>query len=147
MSFEYTVALIKPHAIREGHYYKIFEMYETQSGLDICDENVFYFTNETASRFYREHEGKDFFPRLIAATTEGATAALIISGEDAVQIVRKLNGPTDPAQAPEHTIRGRFRGAGGPCNTVHGSDSYEAALWEMSIVLPKHSLTYPSQYA
>lgn len=64
----------------------------------------------------------------------GPSIALLIRGENAIERVRELNGATDPREANPGTIRHDFRSAGGPFNTVHGSDSPEAAGREAGLI-------------
>jgi len=59
--------------------------------------------------------------------------ALVYEGENAVQKIRDVLGPTDPTKAPGGTVRGEF----GSCvmvNTAHASDSTENADREMGIL-------------
>ena len=59
--------------------------------------------------------------------------ALIYEGEDAVQKIRDVLGPTDPSKAPSGTIRREF-GSDVMVNTAHASDSPENAKREMGIL-------------
>jgi nucleoside diphosphate kinase len=59
--------------------------------------------------------------------------ALIYEGEDAVQKIRDVLGPTDPSKAPSGTIRREF-GSDIMINTAHASDSPESAKREMGIL-------------
>ena len=58
---------------------------------------------------------------------------LVYEGEDAVQKIRAVLGPTDPTQAPGGTIRKEF-GKDAMVNTAHASDSPENAIREMGIL-------------
>lgn len=58
---------------------------------------------------------------------------LIYEGEDAVNKIREVLGPTDPTKAPGGTIRREF-GQNIMVNTAHASDSPENARREMRIV-------------
>ena len=55
-----------------------------------------------------------------------------VGGEDAVKVVRKLNGATNPAEADPGTIRGDLA-LSLPDNLVHGSDSPESAERELDL--------------
>ena len=58
--------------------------------------------------------------------------AMIVSGENAIQGMRDLMGPTKSAVAPEGTIRGDFGNKEiVNQNVIHGSDSQENALIEI----------------
>jgi len=56
---------------------------------------------------------------------------MILSGENAVEKLRTLMGPTDSTKAPKNTIRGMF-GTDITINTIHGSDSIENAEKEIN---------------
>ena len=58
---------------------------------------------------------------------------LIYQGENAVDKIRNVLGPTDPTKAPWGTVRRDF-GTDVMVNTAHASDSYENAQREMRIV-------------
>jgi nucleoside diphosphate kinase len=65
--------------------------------------------------------------------------ALVYEGENAVQRIRDVLGPTDPTKAPGGTVRREF-GRDVMVNTAHASDSPENAQREMN-VLKMHSNT------
>jgi nucleoside diphosphate kinase len=58
---------------------------------------------------------------------------LIYEGENAIQRIRDVLGPTDPLKAPEGTVRREF-GSNVMVNTAHASDSKESYEREMKIV-------------
>lgn len=58
---------------------------------------------------------------------------LIYQGENAVEKIRDVLGPTDPTKAPGGTIRRDF-GTDVMVNTAHASDSFENAKREMGII-------------
>ncbi len=58
---------------------------------------------------------------------------LIYEGENAVEKIREVLGPTDPSKAPAGTIRREF-GSNVMVNTAHASDSSDNAVREMGVV-------------
>jgi len=58
---------------------------------------------------------------------------LVYEGENAVAKIRDALGPTNPAEAPDGTVRREF-GSSVMVNTAHASDSTESFLREKSIV-------------
>ncbi len=65
---------------------------------------------------------------------------LIYQGEDAVNKIRDVLGPTDPSKAPGGTIRRDF-GTDVMVNTAHASDSFDNAKREMRIIkIAKNSI-------
>ena len=133
MEIQQTLAIIKPDGVLKGVADAIRERYE-KAGLEVNLKMRIRFTQKQAEAFYRDHQGKFFMEGLVLAMTSGICEVLILQGENAIEAVRKLNGATNPAEAEEGTIRHDFRSAGGPFNTVHGSDSPEAYLHELTVV-------------
>jgi len=89
-------------------------------------------TPEQAAANYAEHEGKPFYAGLVEYITSGPVVKMVLSGPDAVSVVRKLMGVTDPKEAAPGTIRGDY-GLSLDANIVHGSDSSESAEREIAI--------------
>ena len=89
-------------------------------------------TPEQAAENYKEHEGKAFYDSLIAYVTSGPVVKMVVSGENAVAIMRKLMGATNCAEALPGTIRGDF-GLTVSENVIHGSDSVESAQREIGV--------------
>ncbi len=58
---------------------------------------------------------------------------LVYEGENAVEKIREVLGPTDPSKAPAGTIRREF-GSNVMVNTAHASDSPDNAKREMGVV-------------
>ena len=130
--YEYTVVLIKPDGVAMGEKVisSIKKRYK-RNGLTIREEQRLWLTEKQAAEFYIDHEGKSFFDSLIQAMTSGPLTALILGGNNAISVARKLNGSTDPTQAEPGTIRHDFRSTGGPYNTVHASDNLLAVEHEI----------------
>jgi nucleoside-diphosphate kinase len=87
-------------------------------------------TPELARGFYAVHKSQPFFGSLVAFMSSGPIVAGVLEGEGAIQRYRDLMGPTDPAQAPRDTLRGRF-GTDIERNAVHGSDGAATARVEI----------------
>jgi nucleoside diphosphate kinase len=66
---------------------------------------------------------------------------LIYEGENAVNKIREVLGPTDPTKAPGGTVRREF-GQNVMINTAHASDSPESAVREMKIIDIQHNNCY-----
>ena len=58
---------------------------------------------------------------------------MIVSGREAIMVMRELIGSTDPAEASPGTIRGDF-GLSIEENIIHGSDSLENAEYELDLL-------------
>jgi nucleoside diphosphate kinase len=72
--------------------------------------------------------------------------ALLYQGVDAVNKIREVLGPTDPAKAPLGTIRREF-GESLMVNAAHASDSVENAKREMDIIRMAENNLGPLIYA
>jgi len=71
-----------------------------------------------------------FFPDISSFMSSRPVLAMILEGENVVQGVRDLLGPTDSTTAPKGTIRGDL-GTDRMRNVVHASDSLENAQVEI----------------
>ncbi|MBZ9608691.1 nucleoside-diphosphate kinase [Clostridium estertheticum] len=145
---ERTLVLIKPDGVKRGLIGKILNQYEEKS-LEIVSLKMITATKDIAKKHYSEHAGKKFFDELIYYITEGKICAIILMGEKAVDVVRKINGDKDPVKAELGSIRGKFT-LDKTKNLVHASDSIESAEHEIAIWFPEltslQKLTYQDQY-
>lgn len=128
---ERTLVLIKPDAITKNIIGKIINFYE-ENNLCVEDIKMIQPTKEILEKHYEEHKEKPFFEELISSMELKKIVAIIITGENAVSNVRKINGSTDPTKADEGTIRNLF-GSNVTQNTVHGSANPNDAEREIKI--------------
>jgi nucleoside-diphosphate kinase len=131
---ERTLVLLKPDAVRRGLVGEILGRFESK-GLSIVAMDQRQITSEQADRHYAEHVDKDFYPPLRSFVTSGPLIALVLEGDEAVEVVRALNGATDGRKAAPGTIRGDLSLSNRE-NLVHGSDSLESAAREIAIWFP-----------
>lgn len=132
---ERTLVLIKPDGVKRGLIGKILNHYEEKS-LEIVALKLIAATTDNAKEHYREHEGREYFDELINYVTEGKMCAMILKGEKAVDVVRKINGDKDPVKAELASIRGEFT-LDKTHNLVHASDCAESAEREIAIWFPE----------
>jgi nucleoside-diphosphate kinase len=104
-------------------------------GLSIVTMQMRTVDRELADRHYAEHVDKAFYPPLRDFVTSGPMVAAILEGDEAVDVVRALNGATDGRAAAPGTIRGDLSLSNRE-NLVHGSDSPESAEREIAIWFP-----------
>lgn len=131
---EQTLLLIKPNAVNHHHIGEIITIIE-QKGFAILKIKSFWFDQELASRFYEEHEGKWFFPRLMAFMMSGMIVGLLLEKENAVLELREIIGATDPDDRKPGTIRALYAESYNE-NAVHGSDTHEHAIREIGLIFP-----------
>jgi len=133
---EQTFVIIKPDGMQRELDGQISARI-VSAGLEITDQKDIYVTKEQAERLYREHRGKPFYTGLVDYIMSGKVKVMKVSGDDAVAVIRKLMGNTDPSKAEKGTIRADFKPEkqDGKVikNTVHGSDSVESAKRETGI--------------
>ncbi|ADI32724.1 nucleoside-diphosphate kinase [Staphylothermus hellenicus] len=132
MSIERTLVLIKPDGVRRGLIGEIISRFE-RKGLKIKALKMLWLTRDKAEEFYSVHRGKPFFESLIEFMTSGPIIAMVLEGDMAISVVRKMIGPTDGREAPPGTIRGDYSLSKSQ-NVVHASDSPESAVREIGVI-------------
>lgn len=128
---ECTFVMLKPDAVGRRLIGDIVRRYEAK-GLKLVGLKMQIVSQELAAKHYAEHEGKPFYPSLVEFITSGPTIQMVWEGENAVEVVRKLNGATNCLKADVGTIRGDF-GLTVQNNLVHASDSPETAVREIGV--------------
>lgn len=128
---EKTLVLVKPDGVQRNLIGEVISTYE-KKGLKIAELKMIKADRETAEKHYEEHKGRPYFEELISFITEDKLVAMVIEGENAIGLVRKLNGATDPLNAEAGSIRGKYASSKSR-NIVHASDSPESAQREISI--------------
>ncbi|MFQ5897506.1 MAG: nucleoside-diphosphate kinase [Candidatus Methylomirabilia bacterium] len=129
MAIERTLMIVKPDAVAKGVVGRIIARVE-QSGLKILAAKMVHLTKEQAEGFYIIHRHRPFYASLCAFMTAGPCLPMVLEGENAIGRLRELMGATDPQKAAPGTIRRDFA-ASIEANAVHGSDSPEAAAFEI----------------
>ena len=129
-----TLVILKPDAVRRGRVGEILSRYEAK-GLRIVAMEQRTIDATMADQHYAEHVERDFYPPLRAFITSGPLVALVLEGDEAVEVVRLLNGATDGRKAAPGTIRGDLSLSNRE-NLVHGSDSPESAERETKLWFP-----------
>jgi nucleoside-diphosphate kinase len=129
-----SFVLIKPDAVRRGLAGAIISRFESK-GLSIVAMELRQMSGELADQLYAEHVERPFYPPLRLFVTSGPSVAVIVEGDEAVDVVRTINGATDGRKAAPGTIRGDFALSNRE-NLVHGSDSLESAEREIALWFP-----------
>jgi len=129
-----TLVLLKPDAVRRGLVGNILSRFEGK-GLTILALEQRQISTEQADQHYADHVERDFYPPLREFVTSGPLMSLVLEGDEAVDVVRAINGATDGRKAAPGTIRGDFSLSNRE-NLVHGSDSAESAEHEIALWFP-----------
>ena len=128
---EQTLVLVKGDGVRRRLIGEIIRRIESKS-LNIRTLQLMDVSRELAEEHYAEHRGKPFFEELVEFITTTPVVAMRVEGEGAIQVMRRLMGATNPAEAAPGTIRGDLA-LSLPDNLVHGSDSPESARRELNL--------------
>jgi len=125
-----TLVLVKPDGVQRGLAGEIIARIE-RKGLKITALKMVHMDRALAERHYDVHSDKPFFPSLVDFITSGPVIAAVVEGREAVDMVRRMMGETDPLKSAPGTIRGDF-GLELEQNLIHGSDSPENAEKEIA---------------
>jgi nucleoside-diphosphate kinase len=128
---EQTLVLVKGDGVRRRLIGEIIHRIEAKS-LDIRTLQLMDVSRELAEEHYAEHREKPFFEGLVEFITTTPVVAMRVEGEGAIQVMRRLMGATNPAEAAPGTIRGDLA-LSLPDNLVHGSASPESAERELKL--------------
>ncbi|MCW2812944.1 MAG: nucleoside diphosphate kinase [Nocardioides sp.] len=129
-----TLVLLKPDTVRRGLVGQVLSRFEAK-GLIIVAMEHRTIDGAMADQHYAEHVERDFYPPLRAFATSGPLVALVLEGDEAIEVVRATNGATDGRKAAPGTIRGDLSLSNRE-NLVHASDSPESAEREIALWFP-----------
>jgi len=141
-SLQLTLAIFKPDIIAHPHIvHQVKDMIHHNGFLFIRSRRM-HLTRSRVQDFYKEHEGKFFYNRLVSFMASGPISTHILARENAIAEWRKLMGATKVFKTihddPE-SIRGRF-GLTDTRNSTHGSDSDETAKREINFFFPEFNV-------
>jgi len=112
MALERTLVLVKPDAVKRHLTGRILERFEN-AGLKIIAMKMVWADDAFAKKHYREDDiakrhGENVWKNLLRFIVEGPVVAFVLEGNEAIEVVRKICGPTEPKSAQPGTIRGDF---------------------------------------
>jgi nucleoside-diphosphate kinase len=132
---ERSLVLVKPDAVRRGLLGEILARFE-RKGLVVEALELRTMDGALADQHYADHVEKPFYPPLKEFMTSGPLAALVLTGDNVIEVVRTMIGATDGRKAAAGTIRGDYSLSNRE-NLVHASDSPESAARELALWFPK----------
>jgi nucleoside-diphosphate kinase len=132
---ERTLVLVKPDAVGRGLIGEVISRFE-RKGLVIDAMRLRTMDAALADEHYSEHLDKPFYPPLKEFMTSGPLVAMVLSGDQAIDVVRGLTGATDGRKAVPGTIRGDLSLSNRE-NLVHASDSPGSAKREIQLWFPE----------
>ena len=133
-----TLAIIKPDAVNDSHIGEIISLI-CKDGFKIKALKMVKLTEDAAKAFYKIHKEKPFYTELVEYMTSGPCVPIALEKENAVEDYRKLIGATDPNEAEDGTIR-KLYAESKSYNAVHGSDSVENGIIEVSFFFEESEL-------
>lgn len=141
-----TLVLFKPDAVQRGIVGEILTRFE-RVGLKIVGTKMIQPDRDHYFKHYEDigkmvtRRGQNTFDITLDMMIEGPVIAMVLRGVEAVELVRKLVGPTEPKSAPPGTIRGDYshmsfgyadnKGRGIP-NLIHASGDPAEAKEEIA---------------
>jgi len=127
---EQTLSIIKPDAVERNLTDDIKKIF-IENDLKILNSKKIHISKEEASEFYKVHQARPFYDDLCTYLSSGPIFVIVLEGNGAVALNRKLMGATNPKDADPNTIR-KLYGISIDKNSVHGSDSIENAKIEIN---------------
>jgi nucleoside-diphosphate kinase len=143
---EKTLVVFKPDAVQRGVVGEILTRFE-RVGLKIVGTKMIAPDKDHFHKHYEDigkmitRRGEDTFRVTLDLMTTGPVIAMVLEGVEAVQLVRKLVGPTEPKSAAPGTIRGDFSHMSfvhadaerkGIPNLIHASGDDDEAVKEIA---------------
>ena len=127
---EKTFVIFKPDCMEKHLAGTVLSRFEA-AGFDVIGCKMARLSSALLREHYAHVASKPFYPEIEAFMSERPVIMVALQGQDIVQKVRDLLGPTDSRKAAKGTIRGDF-GTDMMRNVVHASDSVENAQAELA---------------
>jgi nucleoside-diphosphate kinase len=124
-----TLVLLKPDCVAGRKVGEVLKRFE-EADFQIRGVKMFRASAELLREHYAHIADRPFFPELAAFMSSTPVVAVALAGDNAVERVRTIIGPTDSKKADKGTVRGDF-GVDVMVNIVHASDSNENAAIEL----------------
>ena len=127
---ERSLILLTPDCLREQVAGKVISRFEA-AGYQIVACKMIQLDEAILQEHYAHIVHIPHFPDITAFMSSRPIVALVLQGDDVIQGVRDLLGPTDSTKALAGTIRGDL-GTNSMENVLHASDGLESAAVEIN---------------
>lgn len=127
---EQTLSIIKPDGVKKKIIGDVIRRFEA-SGLTVKAMRMLHMSRKEAEGFYAVHKERPFFASLTDFMSSGPVVVMVLEGEHAISVNRKIMGATNFEEAEAGTIRKEFA-TSIERNVVHGSDGPETARTEIA---------------
>lgn len=110
---ERTLIVFKPDAVMRGIVGEILTRFE-RTGLKIVGAKMLrpdyqhFFQHYEGIGTLKTRKGEEIFETQMREMQQGPVIAMVLEGIEAVELVRKMVGPTEPKSAQPGTIRGDY---------------------------------------
>ncbi|HEU4914115.1 MAG TPA: nucleoside-diphosphate kinase [Candidatus Saccharimonadales bacterium] len=110
---ERTLIVFKPDSVMRGIVGEILTRFE-RVGLKIVGAKMLqpdydhYFKHYEGIGTLKTRKGEEIFETQMQEMQQGPVIAMVLEGIEAVELVRKMVGPTEPKSAAPGTIRGDY---------------------------------------
>ncbi|HTO02571.1 MAG TPA: nucleoside-diphosphate kinase [Opitutus sp.] len=125
-----TFVIFKPDCMEKRLVGTVLSRFEA-AGFAVVGCKMARLTPALLREHYAHVADKPFYPEIEQFMSSRPVIMIALEGDDVVQKVRDLLGPTDSRKAAKGTIRGDF-GTEMMKNVVHASDSDENAKIELA---------------
>lgn len=125
-----TFIMLKPDVLKRGLMGAIISRIEDQNYY-IERAQVMELDKQMVAHHYAHLLNEDFYPELESYMLSGPVFAMVVTGDNVIDGMRKIIGATDPREAAPHTIRADFA-RNVTENAIHGSDTEENAAIEIT---------------
>ena len=125
-----TFVIFKPDCMAQSHVGNVLNRFES-AGFTIVGCKMTRLTPALLREHYAHVADKPVYPEIETFMASRPVIMMALQGENIVQKVRDLLGPTDSRKAAKGTIRGDF-GTEMMKNVVHASDSVDNAKAELA---------------
>jgi nucleoside-diphosphate kinase len=132
MIFEQSVVLVKPDGLQRGLVGEIISRFE-KKGLKLVAIKMLRMSDQQLEDWYSHHKDKPFFPKLKGFMQRTPVVAMLWSGVECVEAVRKLTGITKAREAEAGSIRGDLA-MSQQLNLIHASDSTKNGERERDLI-------------
>jgi nucleoside-diphosphate kinase len=142
---ERTLVLVKPDGVQRSLVGEVIKRFENV-GLKIVGLKMRWIDQKFAEKHYTDdiakRRGEKVRKNLMSLITMGPVVAIVLEGINAVEVVRKLCGTTEPSSALPGTIRGDYahvnyayadKADQAIRNIVHASGNLEEAKSEIKL--------------
>ncbi|WP_290490757.1 MULTISPECIES: nucleoside-diphosphate kinase [unclassified Aerococcus] len=125
-----TFIMLKPDVLKRGLMGAIISRIEDQNYF-IERAQIMELDKQMVAHHYAHLLNEDFYPKLETYMLSGPVFAMVVTGDNVIEGMRKIIGATDPREAAPDTIRADFA-RNVTENAIHGSDTEENAAIEIT---------------